>query len=430
MSDDEDTPFNPNTMTTKQFGCSKPEVVAPVKVKVVFTESEIKDLHKTFDVFDEDKDGAVSKQDIQRVMQDNKIAITDEDLTAIMEQVDTDKSGMIEFDEFEEMMRNTDNDKSSISSGMFKEAAKKELLKARQKRLSLYSKPAAVVAVVPKVVEDTKPKETAGFLWEGKKNFWRTRENIDVTLYESTTMYIINSYHRDSQQQLNNLVLARSLVDALPVMQPPEVVVSEHGHNAGSTSPKKSNAVRSPEPPSGIKSSTVSPRVVIVVELEPPADGEDATEGTKWDRAEVLGTFLLARLSLGDVDDEGQQAIEFRQLSGDTDMPTLTVDAFNVAEIDGMLPTISRETHDPNLTADFHRKTGVLDAETAAAAADIEKARKIQFAQKMAMDMFTDLYNSTKNKGTKSKLSKFKKFGKKQINALRSEALRARLEKS
>ena len=74
----------------------KPQEKKLERKTVVFNADQIKDLQSTFNVFDADKDGSVSTGDIKRVLDSNNIKITDEDLRAIMDEVDTDKSGMIE----------------------------------------------------------------------------------------------------------------------------------------------------------------------------------------------------------------------------------------------------------------------------------------------------------------------------------------------
>jgi uncharacterized tellurite resistance protein B-like protein len=114
----------------------------PPTTAKVFSASELKDMQKCFDVFDADKDGMVQEADLTRVMENNKMQITPEQIREIFEVVDTDKSGTIEFDEFTAMMLSVENGKSTMKSTLFTDAAKSEMIKAkreRQKRFSTFN---------------------------------------------------------------------------------------------------------------------------------------------------------------------------------------------------------------------------------------------------------------------------------------------------
>jgi hypothetical protein len=413
--------FNPNLIPTGKKMKKIPELELKQKKAVTFTEEELKDLRNTFDVFDSDKDGSVSKEDIQRVLQSNKINISEDKLQQIMDEVDTDKSGMIEFNEFEEMMRNTDNDKSGVSSGMFRDAANKEKLKVKKARLARYStapKPTADIVHV----EVQQPKEKASHLWEGAHLFWKLKQNVDVNIYETAELYIVNSYHREKHTDMPNVVLSRSIVDKLPVMIEPVPVVSKHGHNNAASKPRK------PMPPSSSKSSkegSARPGATVVV---PQSEGDES-----WDRATALSKFVISRLNLKSVGDPNvPPVLEFVLLSGDNEMenPVLERDA---TEICDMLPQIARQVYLDGHVAEFHRKTTIVQQETKEAAAETAKAKKIATAVALTQNVFKDLLSQTQSKSsTESKAMQkgralFRKLGKKQINAFRAKVLEERL---
>ena len=84
----------------------------------------------------------VQEADLTRVLENNKMQITPEQIREIFEVVDTDKSGTIEFDEFTAMMLSVENGKSTMKSTLFTDAAKSEMIKAkreRQKRFSTFN---------------------------------------------------------------------------------------------------------------------------------------------------------------------------------------------------------------------------------------------------------------------------------------------------
>ena len=195
------------------------------------------------------------------------------------------------------MMRNTDNDKSGLSSGMFREAAAKELLKAKRERLKRFSTYSDLNKIpVPElqvqIVEEKQPKEKASHLKTETKSFWRTRETVDVNIYETSGYYIVDSFLNEKSVQMPHVVLNRTVVDALPVMTPPEVVVSEHGHNKELKSPKKGEKV--PAPPSEPKSSNPAPtrNAVTVVGTD------EESNVSSWDRVQSLTNFIMSRIKL------------------------------------------------------------------------------------------------------------------------------------
>ncbi len=61
-------------------------------------------LRIAFEVFDVDGDGRISAQEIVHMLKEMGMTITQHELELIMSEVDTDRSGHIEFDEFRQLM--------------------------------------------------------------------------------------------------------------------------------------------------------------------------------------------------------------------------------------------------------------------------------------------------------------------------------------
>eukprot|EP00301_Raphidiophrys_heterophryoidea_P022500 c6635_g1_i2.p1 GENE.c6635_g1_i2~~c6635_g1_i2.p1 ORF type:complete len:109 (+),score=38.04 c6635_g1_i2:255-581(+) len=61
-------------------------------------------LRVAFEVFDVDGDGKISSSDIVQMLKEMGQSLTSNELELIMSEVDTNKSGHIEFDEFKQMM--------------------------------------------------------------------------------------------------------------------------------------------------------------------------------------------------------------------------------------------------------------------------------------------------------------------------------------
>lgn len=59
---------------------------------------------EAFDLFDKDRSGAISKNELRTVMQNLGMNPSDKDLMDMIDEHDTDKSGQIEFEEFCKMM--------------------------------------------------------------------------------------------------------------------------------------------------------------------------------------------------------------------------------------------------------------------------------------------------------------------------------------
>jgi calmodulin len=65
-----------------------------------------KELMDAFKVFDADGSGTISRKELKKLMKQLGQKLSDQELDAMMEEVDTDKSGEIDFEEFKAMMQN------------------------------------------------------------------------------------------------------------------------------------------------------------------------------------------------------------------------------------------------------------------------------------------------------------------------------------
>lgn len=80
-----------------------------------FTEKEVSQFKVEFDAFDSDKDGHIDEKDLATVFQKIGQSMSVAELKQLIESVDTDHSGTVEFPEFLEMIRQSR--KSSATSG-------------------------------------------------------------------------------------------------------------------------------------------------------------------------------------------------------------------------------------------------------------------------------------------------------------------------
>ena len=67
--------------------------------------SEDERILKMFSFFDTDRDGLISRKQLKNLLTMSGEEITDEEIDAIMEEVDEDKNGVIDFDEFKYMLK-------------------------------------------------------------------------------------------------------------------------------------------------------------------------------------------------------------------------------------------------------------------------------------------------------------------------------------
>ena len=64
----------------------------------------VKAMREAFDMFDADKSGTISVSEIKSVLAKLGKSMSDKQIKKMMDEVDTDKSGEIDFDEFLKMM--------------------------------------------------------------------------------------------------------------------------------------------------------------------------------------------------------------------------------------------------------------------------------------------------------------------------------------
>merc|ERR1719199_599191 len=79
------------------------EAPAPME----FTDDQKKEFRKNFNLFDKKRTGSIPIADMGTVLRSLGQNPTEAELQALMEEVDKDKSGTIEFDEFVDLMSRT-----------------------------------------------------------------------------------------------------------------------------------------------------------------------------------------------------------------------------------------------------------------------------------------------------------------------------------
>ncbi|CAH1240748.1 CALM1 [Branchiostoma lanceolatum] len=75
-----------------------------VKARVMFKEEQISEFKMAFDMFDEDGGGDISTKELGTIMKRLGMSISREELQQMIDEVDEDASGTIDFEEFLEMM--------------------------------------------------------------------------------------------------------------------------------------------------------------------------------------------------------------------------------------------------------------------------------------------------------------------------------------
>ena len=65
-----------------------------------FTEEELAEYKEAFDLFDKDRDGAITTKELNEVMTALGQNPTEEDLKKMLQEVDTDGNGIIDLNEF------------------------------------------------------------------------------------------------------------------------------------------------------------------------------------------------------------------------------------------------------------------------------------------------------------------------------------------
>ena len=90
--------------------CTGPRKIGDVE----FTEQQVEEFREAFTEFDIDGDGTITTQELGTVMRRLGERPTDAELKDMIAEVDVDKSGTIEFDEFLQMMANRQSDAEKI----------------------------------------------------------------------------------------------------------------------------------------------------------------------------------------------------------------------------------------------------------------------------------------------------------------------------
>jgi len=78
------------------------------KHEVHFTEEQLNEMRDAFNVFDKDKGGTISIDELHNVLDSLSHKATNEEIQAMISQVDVNNDGEISFDEFVQMMTHID----------------------------------------------------------------------------------------------------------------------------------------------------------------------------------------------------------------------------------------------------------------------------------------------------------------------------------
>lgn len=65
---------------------------------------QVEEFRSAFEMFDIDKDGCITGDELKTIMQNLRIEVTDIEISSMIQRVDIDGNGTIEFNEFLEMM--------------------------------------------------------------------------------------------------------------------------------------------------------------------------------------------------------------------------------------------------------------------------------------------------------------------------------------
>ncbi|KAL4237814.1 Calmodulin [Mactra antiquata] len=113
-------PANKSSKSTKPGKKSKKVTVSEQTTDVIeesvgteLTEEEIQEYKEAFAIFDRDGSGSISAKELVIAMRSLGQNVTDEEVHRMMEQVDEDGSGELEFDEFVELMQRNKKDVNS-----------------------------------------------------------------------------------------------------------------------------------------------------------------------------------------------------------------------------------------------------------------------------------------------------------------------------
>merc|ERR1712023_155085 len=87
---------------------------AKMSAPMEFTDEQKKEFRKNFNLFDKKRTGSIPLSDMGTVLRSLGQNPTEAELQALMEEVDKDKSGTIEFDEFVDLMARTNKSKEQM----------------------------------------------------------------------------------------------------------------------------------------------------------------------------------------------------------------------------------------------------------------------------------------------------------------------------
>merc|ERR1712146_86167 len=87
---------------------------AKMSAPMEFTDEQKKEFRKNFNLFDKKRTGSIPIADMGTVLRSLGQNPTEAELAALVEEVDKDKSGTIEFDEFVDLMARTSKSKDQM----------------------------------------------------------------------------------------------------------------------------------------------------------------------------------------------------------------------------------------------------------------------------------------------------------------------------
>lgn len=149
------------------------------------------DFDKAFNAFSGGLE-SINSDIIMKIMKDNNVAMTLDEVTHLIKEVDTDGNGTVELDEFRDMMKNAQTTKNS-SAQPFVDAGKRQALKIKRAKLKEYSnsektsKQAREKVRTSMRANPTQAEQTAKIPVQffGTQNtlHWQTRERLEWNVY-------------------------------------------------------------------------------------------------------------------------------------------------------------------------------------------------------------------------------------------------------
>ena len=84
----------------EEAGLTRDQVIILIQDWSSLTHLQVTELRKAFDSFDSDKRGAISSETTGTILRMMGVRVSGEELAAIMDDIDVDKSGQLEFEKF------------------------------------------------------------------------------------------------------------------------------------------------------------------------------------------------------------------------------------------------------------------------------------------------------------------------------------------